>query len=185
ITGDALFNEVFLDGVFVPDDCVVGPVDGGWRLARTTLANERVSLASSSAFGGALESILQVVDAGDREPSAAVLDHLGRLLVEAQSLALLGNRATLRSVSGLEPGPESSIRKLLGAELDQKIADFGLERCGPAGVYEEGPAEQWARSFLHTLCLTIAGGTSEVQRNVIGERLLGLPRDPDPDAGRR
>jgi 3-oxochol-4-en-24-oyl-CoA dehydrogenase len=185
ITGDALFNEVFLDGVFVPDDCVVGPVDGGWRLARTTLANERVSLASSSAFGGALESILQMVDAGDREPSAAVLDHLGRLLVEAQSLALLGNRATLRSVSGLEPGPESSIRKLLGAELDQQIADFGLEQCGPAGVYEEGPAQQWARSFLHTLCLTIAGGTSEVQRNVIGERLLGLPRDPDPDAGRR
>jgi alkylation response protein AidB-like acyl-CoA dehydrogenase len=182
ITGDALFNEVFFDACFVPDDCVVGPVDGGWKLARTTLANERVSLAASSAFGGALESILEAVGApGDgRAEDPVLLDALGRLLVDAQSLALLGQRATLRSVTGLEPGPESSIGKLIGAEHDQRVADFGLECCGPEGAFADGASAHWAYTFLHTLCLTIAGGTSEVQRNVIGERLLGLPRDPEP-----
>ena len=179
ITGDSLFNEVFFDGLFVPDDCVVGEVNGGWRLARTTLANERVSLASDSAFGGSLEAILGELTQADGDPDPAVLDQLGRLLVDAQSLAVMGLRATLRSVSGLEPGPESSVGKLLGAEHEQRVADFGLERCGPEGVYADGPSARFARAFLHTLCLTIAGGTSEVQRNVIGERLLGLPRDPE------
>jgi 3-oxochol-4-en-24-oyl-CoA dehydrogenase len=180
ITGDALFNEVFFDGLFVPDDCVVGDVNGGWRLARTTLANERVSLAADSAFGGSLEAIIAMAISEGSADDPAVLDALGRLLVDAQSLAVLGQRATLRSVSGLEPGPESSVRKLIGAEHDQRVADYGLDRCGPLGAYADGPAAPWARSFLHTLCLTIAGGTSEVQRNVIGERLLGLPRDPEP-----
>jgi alkylation response protein AidB-like acyl-CoA dehydrogenase len=184
ITGDALFNEVFFNQVFVPDDCVVGPVNGGWRLARTTLANERVSLASDSAFGGALETVLAEL-ASPEATDAARLATLGALLVEAQSLAIMGLRATLRSVSGLEPGPESSVRKLLGAEHDQRISDFGLELCGPEGVYADGASARGARSFLHSLCLTIAGGTSEVQRNVIGERLLGLPRDPEPAGGGR
>jgi 3-oxochol-4-en-24-oyl-CoA dehydrogenase len=183
ITGESLFNEVFFNSVFVPDECVVGPVGGGWALARTTLANERVSLASDSSYGGALEAVLALLGeggGGHTELEPALLDELGALLVDAQSLAVLGQRATLRSVSGLEPGPEVSVRKLLGAEHDQRVADLGLSLLGPVAAYADGDSAYWARSFLHTRCLTIAGGTSEVQRNVIGERLLGLPRDPEP-----
>jgi alkylation response protein AidB-like acyl-CoA dehydrogenase len=180
ITGDELFNEVFFDDCFVPDDCVVGEIDGGWRLARTTLANERVSLSSDSAFGGALEGVLHRIAADPGLATPVTLDRLGALLAEAQSLAQLGMRATLRSVGGLQPGPESSLRKLLGAEFDQRIHEFGLDLCGPDGAVRDGDAAASAYGVLQSKCLTIAGGTSEVQRNVIGERLLGLPRDPEP-----
>ena len=180
ITGDALFNEVFFDGCFVPDDCVVGEVDGGWKLARTTLANERVSLSTDSAFGGALEGVLSRVTEDPALQDPVTLDRLGRLLAEAQSLAQLGMRATLRSVGGLQPGPESSLGKLLGAEFEQRVHEFGLDLAGPDGAVTAGAAGVSAHGVLHSKCLTIAGGTSEVQRNVIGERLLGLPRDPEP-----
>jgi alkylation response protein AidB-like acyl-CoA dehydrogenase len=180
ITGDALFNEVFFDGCFVPDECVVGEIDGGWKLARTTLANERVSLSSDSAFGGALEAVLGRVTARPELHDPVTLDRLGRLLAEAQSLAQLGVRATLRSVGGLQPGSESSVRKLLGAEFEQRVHEFGLDLCGPDGALVDGEAAVSAHGVLQSKCLTIAGGTSEVQRNVIGERLLGLPRDPEP-----
>jgi len=83
-------------------------------------------------------------------------------------------------VSRLEPGPESSVRKLAGAEFEQRVQEFGLDLLGPEGVRSDGPAASWAHGVLQSKCLTIAGGTSEVQRNVIGERLLGLPRDPEP-----
>ncbi len=180
ITGDELFNEVFFDSCFVPDDCVVGEVDGGWKLARTTLANERVSLSSDSAFGGALEGVLQRIASHPELQHPVTFDRLGSLLAEAQSLGQLGMRATLRSVGGLQPGSESSVRKLLGAEFEQRVHEFGLDLCGPDGAVTDGEAALSAHGVLQSKCLTIAGGTSEVQRNVIGERLLGLPRDPEP-----
>jgi alkylation response protein AidB-like acyl-CoA dehydrogenase len=180
ITGAALFNEVFFDDCFVPDELVVGEIDGGWKLARTTLANERVSLSADSAFGGALEAVLDRVAARPELQDPVTLDRLGHLLAEAQSLAQLGMRVTLRSVGGLQPGSESSVRKLLGAEFDQRVHEFGLDICGPEGAVTEGDAAVSAYMVLQSKCMTIAGGTSEVQRNVIGERLLGLPRDPEP-----
>jgi alkylation response protein AidB-like acyl-CoA dehydrogenase len=179
ITGAAMFNEVFFTDVFVPDDCVVGPVNGGWRLARTTLANERVSMAGGATWGFGIEGILKGIEAGGVE-DAVVLDGVGELLAEAQSLALLGARTTLRSVSGVEPGPEASVRKLLGAEHEQRLQEFGLMLLGARGATTEDDAGRWSQGFLSARCLTIAGGTSEVQRNVIGERILGLPRDPEP-----
>ncbi len=180
ITGHQLFNEVFLDGCFVPDSCVVGAVDGGWKLARTTLANERVSLSSDMAFGGALEGVLDRIGGRPELQDPVTLDRLGALLAEAQSLAQLGMRSTLRSLGGLQPGSESSVGKLLGAEFEQRVYEFGLDICGPDGALTDGHAASPAHGVLHSRCLTIAGGTSEVQRNVIGERLLGLPRDPEP-----
>jgi alkylation response protein AidB-like acyl-CoA dehydrogenase len=180
ITGAAMFNEVFFTDVFVPDDCVVGAVNGGWRLARTTLANERVSMSSGASFGLGIEAMLRSLDSGHLSDNAVVLDEIGGLLAEAQSIALLGARTTLRSVSGVEPGPEASVRKLLGVEHEQRVQELGLVLLGAAGASTEGDGAQWSHGFLSTRCLTIAGGTSEVQRNVIGERILGLPRDPEP-----
>jgi alkylation response protein AidB-like acyl-CoA dehydrogenase len=175
LTGQAMFNEVFLDKVFVPSDCLVGEVDDGWRLARTTLANERVSMASGSAFGIGVESVLGLLK--DRDVDQVTLDRTGYLIAEAQSLALLGIRSTMRVLSGGERGSESSLRKLAAAEHEQDVQEFGLELLGAEGATTSGAAAMWGGGFLATRCLTIAGGTSEVQRNVIAERLLGLPRD--------
>jgi alkylation response protein AidB-like acyl-CoA dehydrogenase len=182
ITGMAMFNEVFLDEVFVPDAAVIGEVDGGWPLARTTLANERVSMGSGSSFGGGIEALLRLVAertaAGDLDPDPRLLDDLGALVAEALAVAAIGMRATARSLTGAAPGPEASVRKLLGVEHDQRTQELGLLLLGPEGATTAGAAGQWTFGFLANRCLTIAGGTSEIQRNVIGERLLGLPRDP-------
>jgi alkylation response protein AidB-like acyl-CoA dehydrogenase len=177
MTGQAMFNEVFLSDVFVPDDCVVGPVNGGWRLARTTLANERVSMGSGSSFGLGVESLIQLVSARAAE-HPMTLDRLGGLLAEAECLAVLGFRLTLRALTGAEPGPESSVRKLVGVEHDQRVQETWMTLLGSEGATVEGDAAPWTGGFLANRCLTIAGGTSEIQRNVIAERLLGLPRDP-------
>ena len=180
LTGDAMFNEVFLDAVFVPDDCVVGGVGEGWKLARMTLANERVSMSSGSAFGIGVEALIHLADRQDGQLSPGTTIRLGALLAEAQSIALLGQRSTLQSISGTDPGSGTSVRKLLGAEHEQRVQELGLSMLGPEGATLEDRAARWAHGFLVTRCLTIAGGTSEIQRNVIAERILGLPRDPEP-----
>ena len=174
LTGQEMFNEVFLTDVFVPDDHVIGAVGDGWRVARTTLGNERVSMGSGSSFGLGEEALLQLVD--DADPVAA--DEAGRLVVEAQALAVLGLRMTLRALTSSDPGPEASVRKLLGVEHDQQVQELGWSLLGRAGAATDGPAQSWVAGYLANRCLTIAGGTSEIQRNVIAERLLGLPRDP-------
>jgi alkylation response protein AidB-like acyl-CoA dehydrogenase len=182
LTGEAMFNEVFFSSVFVPDDCVIGAVGGGWGIARTTLANERVSMSSGSSFGIGVEQLLRrLVKMGDTATVAEQL-RVGRLLSEAQSLNLMQHRSLLLTLSGLDPGPGASVRKLLGAEHEQRVQEFGLELSAAAGAVLEGGPARWAQGFLATRCLTIAGGTSEVQRNVIAERLLGQPKDPEPGA---
>jgi alkylation response protein AidB-like acyl-CoA dehydrogenase len=168
ITGEAVFNEVFLEHVFVPDEQVVGEVNGGWRLARTTLANERVAMGSGSSVGEAVEELLSSIDA----PDAAVLDRLGALVTEGSAGSLLDLRATLRRLDGQDPGPESSVRKLLGVRHRQAVAETALDLRGPAGVVDAGARHE----FLLTRCLSIAGGTTQVLLNVAAERLLGLPR---------
>ncbi|MGF7122809.1 acyl-CoA dehydrogenase [Rhodococcus sp. AG1013] len=169
ITGDALFNEVFLDDVFVPDDCVVGQVNGGWKLARTTLANERVAMSGGSSLGKAVEELLEL--AGDPDP--VTVDHLGALIAEALVGSLLELRTTLRQLDGQDPGPASSVRKLVGVRNRQAVAEFAVELAGEAG-WVEGPL---TREFLNTRCLSIAGGTTQILLTVAAERLLGLPRD--------
>ncbi len=185
LTGAAMFNEVFFNDVFVPDDAVIGVPGDGWRIGRTTLANERVSMSSGASFGNGVESLIRTVahrgECGEVCPPS-LEGRLGHLIAEAQSVALLGHRATLRTLSGVDPGSGSSVRKLLGVEHEQRVQEMGMALYGADGAVLDGKAQRWEEGFLSTRCLTIAGGTSEVQRNVIAERILGQPRDPEPGA---
>jgi alkylation response protein AidB-like acyl-CoA dehydrogenase len=178
LTGEALFNEIFLNDVFVPDDMVVGEVDNGWMLARTTLANERVAMSSgSSAFPSGVEEVLTALaHSADAEDEVA-LAKVGELACTAQADATLGVRATLARVSGTDPGAASSVRKLVGMHLRQDAAEFSVELLGPDAIgITDDVTKAAVHRFLQTRSLTIAGGTSEVLHNVIGERILGLPR---------
>ena len=177
-TGHALFNEVFFDDVFVPDEDVVGPVDGGWRVARSTLGNERVSIGGGG--GGVGEPMFDLLDLAHRYAGddAAALEPIGHLLSERASMRLLNLRSAERAVAGGEPGPEGNVAKLLSAEHSQRAAALALRIIGPAGALAEGPDAGVQQTEIFARCLTIAGGTSEIVRSQIGERLLGLPRDP-------
>ena len=177
LTGMAMFNEISLVDVFVPDDCLVGGPGDGWSCARTTLANERVSMASGSSFGPGVSALFDLALTRGLLDDALVADRLGGLVADAHAIAMLGVRTTLRALGGGQPGPEASVRKLLGVEHEQDVQEEGLALLGPAAVTGESEGASWAAGFLGNRALSIAGGTSEIQRNVIAERLLGLPKD--------
>jgi 3-oxochol-4-en-24-oyl-CoA dehydrogenase len=181
MTGDALFNEVFLDGVFVPDDLVVGGVNRGWRVARTTLANERVSLSQSWTFGSGAPEVIEAVRGLGAGAGQAALERAGRLVAEGHAIDLLGMRVTLKQLSGTEPGATGSVRKLLGMRYAQRVAEECWSLTGPDGALGD---TRWSRAVLFTRALTIGGGTTDIQLNIIGERILGLPRDPEPPGTR-
>ena len=170
ITGDALFNEVFLDGVFVPDEMVVGTVNDGWRLARTTLANERVAMAAGTALGNPMEELLASVAKLDLD--VAQQDRLARLIITTQVGSLLDQRIAQLAVGGQDPGAQSSVRKLIGVRYRQALAEFRMDLTDGAGIVED----KTVHDFLNTRCLTIAGGTEQILLTLAAERLLGLPR---------
>ncbi len=170
ITGDALFNEVFLDGVFVPDEMVVGTVNDGWRLARTTLANERVAMAAGTALGNPMEELLASVAKLDLD--VAQQDRLARLIITTQVGSLLDQRIAQLAVGGQDPGAQSSVRKLIGVRYRQALAEFRMDLSDGAGIVED----KIVHDFLNTRCLTIAGGTEQILLTLAAERLLGRPR---------
>lgn len=170
ITGNDLFNEVFLDDVFVPDDMVVGEVNNGWRLARTTLANERVAMAAGTALDNPMEELLGTVATLDLDVSEQ--DRLGGLILSAQVGSLLDQRIAQLAVGGADPGAESSARKLIGVRYRQALSEFRMQLSEGQGVV----SNKTVFDFLNTRCLTIAGGTEQILLTVAAERLLGLPR---------
>ncbi|MBF4162133.1 acyl-CoA dehydrogenase [Nocardioides acrostichi] len=179
ITGEALFNEVFLDDVFVPDECVVAAPGDGWRLARTTLANERVAMATVR-LSSSTERAVEI--AAEQELSIPEMVEVGRSVALATVCSLLSVRSTLRRLAGQGPGAESSVSKLLGVRSRQDASELVVRLRGDGLLFAdtrdrgEDPlgAEVWEQ--LNTRCLSIAGGTTQILRNVAGERLLGLPR---------
>ena len=178
ITGDAVFNEVFFDDVFIPDEDVVGAPGAGWTVARATLGNERVSIGGGAGGSGRRRgTALGLLDvlAAHAPGDAAFSREVGRLIAEQQSARLLNLRSVERAVVGAEPSVEGNVTKLLAAEQAQAIHELGMRIAGPAGVADGEP--ELAHGYLFTRALTIAGGTSEVTRNVIAERILGLPRE--------
>ena len=174
LTGEAMFNEVFFTDVFVPDRDVVGAVNAGWKVVVDTFGNERVSIGGGSTTLTADDLLSMMTRC--RDGDAGVARDVGKLLVEAYALGSLNLRQTARAVFAVGPGIEGNIAKLWGAEHAQRVTELALRIAGPAVLTVGEP--QVAHDYLFSRCLTIAGGTSEILRNLIAERILGLPREP-------
>jgi alkylation response protein AidB-like acyl-CoA dehydrogenase len=190
LSGEANFNEVFFDSIRVHDSMRVGPVGEGWRVATTTLMNERVSIGGNVAPRGS-GPIAQALEtwAHSTRQNAVRRDRLAGLWIEAEVLRLGSIRARDLRKKGV-PGPEGSVLKLGGALLSQRIHNFTVDLLGPSGMICSGyqprdrnrTTSDRVIAFLHSQSSTIAGGTSEVMRNILGERVLGLPREPNQDS---
>ncbi len=171
-TGEAEFNEVFLTDVFVPDDCLVGNPGEGWKIATTTLANERLMIASGFGTNPELQQLRSLAADASGSGDPAALIAVGRLVAENFALAALNLRAVLQQLQGFNPGATSSVLKLASTEHKRQLAGAVLEFAGPDAAVESAEALQ----FLRLPSVMIGGGTREIQLNVVSERVLGLPR---------
>jgi len=193
MTGAHTFNEVFLDEVRLPRGNLVGERGQGWSLGKVTLANERVSLSGAGALWGmgpTADDLLDAVRAAGGTDNPLLRQRLARVWVEGEILRLLRMRTVAAAVAGVPPGPEASVRKALADDHGQHIMGLARDLAGAAGMLSESgptpgavvaggwPDALWSYGFLFAPALTIGGGTSEVQRNIIAERTLGLPHDP-------
>jgi hypothetical protein len=177
-SGASEFNEVFFNDVFVPDDDVVGPINGGWTVARATLGNESVSIGGGEggmSMPGAM--MIPVLDErGAHLPGGEA--RVGHYIANHQAMGLLNLRSANRAVAGGGPGPEGNVTKLVMSELGHEAAAILSALSGEENAFMDGPGAMSGALVLMNRALSIAGGTSEIKRNQIGERILGLPRDP-------
>jgi hypothetical protein len=172
LDGDEGFADVFLDEVFVPDSDVLGDVNQGWQVAMATAGSERgLTLRSPGRFTASADRLL---DQYRERPSPALRDRVVQSWIEAQAYQMFTLQQVTRLADGKPSGPESSLTKLYWSELDVRLHETALALLGPEGEVD-GP---WSRGFLFSLGGPIYAGTNEVQRNVVAERLLGLPRGP-------
>jgi 3-oxochol-4-en-24-oyl-CoA dehydrogenase len=177
MTGSALFNEVFFDDVFIEDKYVVGEVDNGWKVTRTALASERVALSGKMDAYANDRDLLRF--AKGRELSTVARFQLGELIAESQAIDVMSNRIVLKQLLGSDSSTTASVNKLLAMGISQKIAEFITAELDVAGAYSVpgAPTDHALEQLLAGRATTIYGGTTEVQLNLIGERMLGLPRD--------
>jgi 3-oxochol-4-en-24-oyl-CoA dehydrogenase len=179
LTGHEMFNTVYIDDVFVPDECVLGEVNRGWEVSRNTLTAERVSIGSSEA--NFLATLAQFVDfVRDGQFDQVAQHRAGQLIAEGHAAKVLNLRSTLLTLAGGDAMPSAAISKLLSMRTGQGYAEFAVSSFASdaaIGDTDELPGK-WGEYLLASRATTIYGGTSEVQLNIIAERLLGLPRDP-------
>ena len=197
ITGEAEFNEVYFTEVRVPDADRIGDIGEGWRVSMTTLMNERTTIGGGGGApprgSGAIAEAVRIWQEEVAHQSPAVRDQLMRLWVEAEALRLTNVRASQNRKAG-NPGPEGSIAKLKFAEINMAIYELCVDLLGADGMvdysYEmkraenlglTGPPGSSRKMFLRSRANSIEGGTSEIQRNILGERVLGLPGEPRVD----
>ena len=186
MTGTHEFNEVFFTDVRIPVANVVGDINDGWRLAKVTLGNERVSLSGEGALWGrgpTAGDLIDIVRASGGSSDAQMRQRIAALHIESEVLRYIRLRSVAAVLRGLEPGPEASVRKAIADEHGQHVMGLALELAGTNGMLSwAGPCGDpdpvWHYGFLYSPALTIGGGTSEVQRTILGERVLGLPREP-------
>ena len=182
LTGDAEFNEVFFNDVFVPDDCLIGPRGEGWRVANSTLSHERGTNPRQLVIHiQLLEELLRLAQERGGFDDVRLRQRLAEVYVEVRLFQLHNWRSVSRLARGLEPGPEGSSLKLYWSEMSKRLHDVGMAVLGPAAPLWKGaddnPGEgRWQRSWLYYQGASIWAGTNEIQRNIVGERVLGLPR---------
>jgi 3-oxochol-4-en-24-oyl-CoA dehydrogenase len=179
LTGNEMFNEVFIDDVFVPDGLVLGEVNRGWEVSRNTLAAERVTIGSTEPpYLASLDRLVEFMR--HRQFDQIAQNRAGQLMAEGHAVKVLNLRSTLLTLAGGDALPSAAISKLLSMRTAQGYAEFGLASFGVDGAIGDiGELQgEWAQYLLASRASTIYGGTSEVQLNIIAERLLGLPRDP-------
>ncbi|MBV8297256.1 MAG: acyl-CoA dehydrogenase family protein [Acidimicrobiia bacterium] len=190
ITGDAEFNEVFFTDVRVPDSMRLGPEGEGWMVATTTLMNERAALSGAGSAsdqnvgGGPVDAIVAMAQDNGSARDATVRQRLAQAVIEGRVIRMTNLRATAARKAGHQPGPEGSITKLFQAEYNQRLQNLAVDILGAAGMAWSPGDEHTAlavRGFLRSRANTIEGGTSEIMRNILGERVLGLPKEPSVD----
>ena len=195
LDGATHFDEVFLTDVFVPSDCVLPPCGAGWRIASAMLHHQRVARAAGQRGGIRHERTDVLIDElrrRERSIDPLVRDELVRLYIAEVCQSLLVTRSiATAATTGTDPGPIGSLGKLTNALVARQFGDLVWRIVGPDSLAWSGPAlgqpgetapgAQWAADALFTLSLSISGGTNEIQRSIIAERVLGLPREPAPD----
>jgi len=186
ITGDAEFNEVFFEDVRVPKENLLGPKDEGWKVLVTTLMHERAGIGSELPVHRQLAELMRLcqtveVNGKPANKDPAVRQKLAQFAIESQAITYNTFRSFSKRLKGTPPGAEGSINKLFGSELNMRIALFATELLGPYAQLEQGSPYtidrgRWTRAALGYRLLTIGGGTSEIQRGILGDRVLGLPK---------